>query len=222
MASPYIHSSQSPVEHPWAGMAALAAVPLLSLVLVRMFWSGSSLWFLAVGIILLGVAAIVFLARRTQDQAYSRRTLDPDASRLPIVLMGLGVLFLAMLILPNFSGGGSSAPQTLPAVEQQSAAVADSEVAGISQEPVLQVPVVSSLPAAAEPAATGETYLVQSGDTLWDIALRFETTVEAIVAANELADETDLSVGQELVIPPAAAVAEEGDSAEGAPVETLP
>ncbi len=222
MASPYIHSSQSPADRPWAGMAALAAVPLLSLVLMRMFWSGSSLWFLAVGIILLGVAAIVFLARRTQEQAYSRRTLDPEVSRLPIVLTGLGVLFLAMLILPNFSGGGSSAPQTLPAAEQQSAAVASEEVAGISQEPVLQAPVVSSLPAAAEPAAADETYLVQSGDTLWDIALRFETTVEAIVAANELTDETDLSIGQELVIPLAGTAAEDGDSAEGAPVETLP
>ena len=221
MASPYIHSSQSPAERPWAGMAVLAAVPLLSLVLVRMFWSGSSLWFLAVGIILLGVAAIVFLARRTQDQAYSQRTLDPEASRLPIVLMGVGVLFLAMLILPNFSGGGVSLPKTLPAAELQSADITSSEAAGISQEPVSQVPVVS-LPPAPEPAAAVETYLVQGGDTLWDIALRFETTVEAIVAANALADETDLSIGQELVIPSAGAVAEDGDSAEGAPVETLP
>ncbi len=222
MASPYIHSSQSPAERPWAGMAVLAAVPLLSLALMRMFWSGSSLWFLAVGIILLGVAAIVFLARRTQDQAYSQRTLDPEASRLPIVLMGVGVLFLSMLILPNFSGGGASLPQTLPAAEQQSAGITSSEVAGIAQEPVSQAPVVS-LPAAAEPAAAAETYLVQSGDTLWDIALRFETTVEAIVAANELTDETDLSIGQELVIPLAGVVAEDGDSAaEDAPVETLP
>ena len=222
MASPYIHSSQSPVERPWAGMAALAAVPLLSLVLVRMFWSGSSLWFLAVGIILLGVAAIVFLARRTQDQAFGQRTLDPEASRLPIVLMGVGVLFLAMLILPNFSGGGASLPQTLPAAELQSADITSSEVAGISQEPVSQVPVVS-LPPAPEPAAAGETYLVQSGDTLWDIALRFETTVEAIVAANALADETDLSIGQELVIPQAGAAAEEGSAVgDDAPVGTLP
>ncbi|MCH8026018.1 MAG: LysM peptidoglycan-binding domain-containing protein [Chloroflexi bacterium] len=96
----------------------------------------------------------------------------------------------------------------------------------MAQEPVGQVPVVAlpaaAEPVAAEPAAAGETYLVQSGDTLWDIALRLDTTVEAIVAANELTDETDLSIGQELVIPAAGAVAEDGDSAEGAPVETLP
>ena len=53
MALPYVHSSQSMVERPWVGMALLAALPVLSLVLMRMFWSGSSLWFLAVGIILL-------------------------------------------------------------------------------------------------------------------------------------------------------------------------
>ena len=207
MASPYIHSSQSSAERPWAGMAALVAVPLISLVLVRIFWSGSSLWFLAVGIILLGVAAIVFLARRTQDQLNSRRTLDPEASQLPMVLMGLGVLFMAMLILPNFSGGGSSAPQTLPASEQQPAGITSTDAAAISEAPVLQEPVVS-LPPVSESVAASETYLVQSGDTLWDIALRFETTVESIVVANELTDETGLSIGQELVIPTAGAVAD--------------
>ena len=33
-------------------------------------------------------------------------------------------------------------------------------------------------------------YLVQENDTLWDIAKRFHTTIETIVATNELPSET--------------------------------
>lgn len=46
------------------------------------------------------------------------------------------------------------------------------------------------------------TYTVQAGDTLSAIAQRFGTTVEAIVAANNLADPDSIQVGQELIIPP--------------------
>lgn len=44
-------------------------------------------------------------------------------------------------------------------------------------------------------------YVVQPGDNLFRIALRFNTTVEAIQAANGLEDTT-IYVGQELIIPP--------------------
>jgi len=210
MASPYIHTDQRYAERPWMGMAALLAVPLVSLVLVRMFWSGSSLWFLAVGIILIGVAAIIFLARRTQDQTYVRNTLAPEESRLPLVLAGLGVLFLAMLILPNYAGDGAS-PASLPAQSELSTNSLASGVQGINEAPVGQAPagqasvappVAELPPAAAEPeAVAGETYVVQSGDTLWDISVTFDTSVDAIVAANALDDEADISIGQELLIP---------------------
>lgn len=49
----------------------------------------------------------------------------------------------------------------------------------------------------------GTTYTVQSGDTLFRIAQRFGVTVEAIVRANNLSNPDSLSVGQQLVIPPA-------------------
>jgi len=53
------------------------------------------------------------------------------------------------------------------------------------------------------PTATAEaTYAVQAGDTLYDLALEWGTTVEAIVALNGLADANVLAVGQVLKIPP--------------------
>ncbi len=56
---------------------------------------------------------------------------------------------------------------------------------------------------AQDPPVTSEepVYVVQAGDTLYSIAQRFETTVDAIVAANNLEDPSLIRVGQRLVIP---------------------
>jgi murein DD-endopeptidase MepM/ murein hydrolase activator NlpD len=55
--------------------------------------------------------------------------------------------------------------------------------------------------AAQEPTAEPPVYEVQPGDTLFAIAQRFGTTVEAIVAANDIADPSLINVGQKLVVP---------------------
>jgi LysM repeat protein len=51
------------------------------------------------------------------------------------------------------------------------------------------------------PAPQARTYVVQSGDTLAAIAVRFGTSVEAIQAANGIADTDVILIGQVLVIP---------------------
>ena len=43
-------------------------------------------------------------------------------------------------------------------------------------------------------------YIVQTGDTLWDIARNFGTTVEVLVALNNIADPDYIRVGQRLRI----------------------
>ncbi len=53
----------------------------------------------------------------------------------------------------------------------------------------------------SEPPKKGPVYIVQAGDTLWDIASRFDIALDDLMAANELTDADVLSVGQELVIP---------------------
>lgn len=44
-------------------------------------------------------------------------------------------------------------------------------------------------------------YTVQSGDTLSDLAERFDTTVDELIAANGLTDPNALQPGQTLIIP---------------------
>jgi len=202
------------------GMALLLAVPFLALILIRLLWSGSTLWFLMAGIIFLGAAAIVFLARRNEP-AYGYQTLTPEPNRLPLVLLGLGVLFLALLVLPNVSGDSSSpaarlqndgnASQitstlpTVPAVAPQPtqrslAAAQPTRVATpVESEPT---PARNDELSSTTPPEGSQVYVVEDGDTLWDIALAFDTTVDDILAANDLENADDLQLGDELVIPP--------------------
>ena len=212
MASPWDLPQRSPVERPWMGMAMLVTIPVIALILVRMLWSGSSLWFLSVGIILLGAAAVFFLVRRPQGLEYDRSTLGhEETNRAPLILTGLGVLFLAMLLVPNFASGGSDSSVAVP---QPSGASLTSDVSEIVESPLVQEPplVEQIAPPPAEDVLTSdETYVVQSGDTVWDIAGRFGTTVEAILEANELLNPAELQLGQELIIP---APADEGEPVE--------
>ena len=215
MASPWDLPQRPPVERPWMGMAMLVTVPLIALILVRMLWSGSSLWFLSVGIILLGAAAVFFLVRRPQGLEYDRQTLGhEETNRAPMILAGLGVVFLAMLLVPNFAGGGSDSTVAVP---QPSGAPLTSDVSEVVEPPPQQEPpLVEQVepPPAQDVLTTGEIYVVQSGDTIWDIAGRFGTTVEAIVEANELLNPAELQLDQELVIP---ALADEDEPVEVAP-----
>lgn len=57
-------------------------------------------------------------------------------------------------------------------------------------------------PGAEEPTAVpAQIYVVQAGDTLNSIARRFNTTVDAIIAVNEIQDPDNLLVGTTLDIP---------------------
>ena len=56
-------------------------------------------------------------------------------------------------------------------------------------------------------AGSGITsYTVESGDTLFDIALRFGVTIESIVNANNIADPEMIRPGQTLIIPESSAI----------------
>jgi murein DD-endopeptidase MepM/ murein hydrolase activator NlpD len=55
--------------------------------------------------------------------------------------------------------------------------------------------------ALAQTQADAPVYVVQSGDTLYSIALRFGLTVDDLVKANQLVDPNQLNAGMELAIP---------------------
>mgnify|MGYP003968269363 FL=1 len=58
----------------------------------------------------------------------------------------------------------------------------------------------STSPAQAQETEEGPTYIVQAGDTLWDIASRFNVNLDDLMIANDLEDG-NLVVGQEVIIP---------------------
>jgi murein DD-endopeptidase MepM/ murein hydrolase activator NlpD len=63
------------------------------------------------------------------------------------------------------------------------------------------LPSTSMSAAAQEVEPNGAYYVVQEGDSLWDIAARFGTTLEDLERANGLSDPGQISIGDRLVIP---------------------
>jgi LysM repeat protein len=64
-------------------------------------------------------------------------------------------------------------------------------------------PISGATPALFDTPAPGggTTYTVQAGDSLFSLAQRFNTTIDAIVEANNLTNPNSLAVGQQLIIP---------------------
>jgi peptidoglycan/xylan/chitin deacetylase (PgdA/CDA1 family) len=91
------------------------------------------------------------------------------------------------IVLMHVGAGASGTPGALPGM------IASLKAAGY------QFVTISQLLGAP---STGQTvHVVQSGDTLYRIALRYGVTVSAIVAANHLSNADLIHVGQVLVIP---------------------
>lgn len=61
---------------------------------------------------------------------------------------------------------------------------------------------VSAFGVACQPPADWETYEVEWGDTLWQIAEKFDTTTAALLRGNCLEDEM-IYAGTVLLVPPA-------------------
>jgi LysM repeat protein len=61
-------------------------------------------------------------------------------------------------------------------------------------------PASAQTPTPPPPSPAGPIYIVQEGDTLWDIAALFDTSVENVMSANSLPN-ADIYVGNRLVIP---------------------
>ncbi len=75
--------------------------------------------------------------------------------------------------------------------------------------PTTRPPELTAPPPPAQ-AAPPTTYVLVSGDTLSGVAARFGTTVDALMAVNELDDPTSLLAGDSIVVPPPTTTEPEG------------
>jgi LysM repeat protein len=110
-----------------------------------------------------------------------------------------------------------------------SALVTANDLASADQISVGQVLVIDGVSGAADTAGTAATpsagatvYVVQSGDTLSDIALRFGVALDDLATANNIPNWCAIAVGQRLVIPTpgsAAAPALQPQAATTAPAD---
>lgn len=99
----------------------------------------------------------------------------------------IAALLAVLLAAACGGGGGSEEPTETPAAPTQ---VGTSEVAGAR----------TPSPTTENTPATADEYEVVSGDTLWEIAERFGTTVDALVELNGLASADVIEIGQVLKI----------------------
>jgi LysM repeat protein len=58
-----------------------------------------------------------------------------------------------------------------------------------------------NIPRGESAAATGKSYVVQNGDSIWRIANRFKVNQDALMKANGISDARKMKVGMSLVIP---------------------
>lgn len=133
-------------------------------------------------------------------QALLNRRRARFAQMVFAALALLGVLTILFLLFSVATGGPlaqllvTSTPTltpTLPATPTP------------SPEPATPTPQFTDTPTPTEgpsPTPTPAIYVVVEGDTLFSIARKFTTTMDAIIIANNLVG-TNLSIGQTLVIP---------------------
>jgi hypothetical protein len=142
------------------------------------------------------------------EPARRARAVTPRVrlSRRTVAVAGVGATLLAAFVLAGaagiFGGAPASTASPTPGVSPSTAATPSTSPASPSaagSASVAPAP-TSSVAATPSPAPTQRTYVVRQGDTLGEIAKRFDSTVAAIMAANGMPD-ADIDIGQELIIP---------------------
>jgi hypothetical protein len=153
--------------------------------------------------------------RGMAGRARQARSGPPAAIAAAAAVLGIGAVAFATGVLDPGSGVPTDLLATSPDVSPRATPTArptptPSPTASPSPTPIptpVPEPTIAPtaaptpVPTVAAPPPTQQTYTVQQGDTLSLIAQRFGTTVQAIQAANGIADPNEIIVGQVLVIP---------------------
>jgi LysM repeat protein len=127
-------------------------------------------------------------------------------SPIVIVLLTLAVATLAVAgalafgLMPQLVGGSPSASPTTPAATGPTSPPTASPSASPSPTPTTP-PTPTAQPSPTAPPTGEQSYTVRPGDTLEAISLRFGVSIQAIVAANNLANPDQIFIDQVLIIP---------------------
>ena len=132
-----------------------------------------------------------------------RRFPRPNLSKLPTVPLVITLLVIAVLVALGV---------TRPWQRQKVAAVTSAATDAPTFTPRPTFTRTSTATPTSTPTATPTPmpviYVVQSGDTLLSIAIEYDTTVDALLQANDLDEREMIYAGQELVIATPAPTAE--------------
>jgi LysM repeat protein len=147
--------------------------------------------------------------RRQQTPWLQRNALSVAAVSILIAILGLGFGLLQVVTRPD----PAATVATSTFAETNGPQVAGVQVvgasSGVQQAGLVGGPNVATVPTSSrrEIVASAKVlepnYTVAAGDTLGQIAARFNTTVDRIQALNNLADPRSLRIGTRLVIPQA-------------------
>ena len=150
---------------------------------------------------------------------------------LTFLLVPLFILALIVILIVNAFFGGEAGEVDV-AVETPTPVVTAAPVATIAPDPdpgtaepepatpaptpqptaippVVQTPAPEPEPEPAPTPPPAGVYVVQSGDTLFDIASRLGVSVDELATYNDLSDPGQIFAGQELQIPPEGGAAPE-------------
>jgi LysM repeat protein len=114
----------------------------------------------------------------------------PDATGIFQTAQANSATATAQAAAPDVAEESPTAEPTMPPTE-----VPPTEI------PPTEIPPTAAPAPTTAPSSGTTTYTVQRGDTLYSIARRYGTTVEAIAAANGIANPSRIRVGQTLTIP---------------------
>ena len=149
------------------------------------------------------------LRPESAERPRGRRTQRVVLNAALILITAAIGFVLAPLILSRLAGAGTPAPSNGAAIiatpSPSASPSASAPVVLVTPSPL---PSESAAPSAAptveaSPSPSGRPafYIVQSGDNLSAIALRFGTTVERLKQLNKITDASKIYVGQKIILP---------------------
>jgi len=134
----------------------------------------------------------------TPSQPFTYKVQEGDYLAAIVEKFNLGDDGISLIMLLNPYQGVDEGTGLPIGIDENSNIVPGMDL--LLPEPGRQLPTPTSLPTDLA-RGTKLTYTIQAGDTLAGIAAVFNSTVDEIIAENELDDPNAIFVGQQLIIP---------------------